>query len=142
MPRHRKRILVRQQNLFSARPTPHPSHERYGKVHLHIQRSLSRRTVQCPSQLSHAFVVPLDSARHHNSLSSAPLADHSTEPSTIIKQCSHSLIPKFSCIKHLRNTAPGSRTALTAGILARRRSTTITTAFLCCKIERNISHGP
>ena len=66
----------------------------------------------------------------------------STEPLTIIKQCSHPLIPKFSCMKHLRNAAPGSRTALTAGILARRRSTTIATAFLCCKIERNISHGP
>ena len=60
--------------LLSSSP-PHPSNEYGGKLYLHVQRSLSRQPVQCTSQLSHAFVVLLDSACHHNSQSSAPLAN-------------------------------------------------------------------
>ena len=64
------------------------------------------------------------------------------EPLIIIKHRSRHLAQKFSYMKHLRDAAPGHRTALTAGTSAQRRSTTIITAFLCRELPRNASQGP
>ena len=66
----------------------------------------------------------------------------STYPLNIIKHRLRPLAPKFSCMKHLKNAAPGCRMASKAVTSAQCRITSVTTAFLCPGLARNASRGP